>query len=279
MLTIGIVGLGLIGGSLAKAYKRMGEGARILAYDIEPSVLGFAKLCGAVDGDLTRESLPQCDCVFVGLYPDASIEYIKENAPYFNKNGWVMDLCGIKEKVCDVGFALAKEHGFTFIGGHPMAGTHLSGFAAAKETLFEKACMVIVPPVYDDMAFLEEIKAFLRPAGFTRISVTTAAEHDKTIAFTSQLAHVVSNAFIKSPTARKHAGFSAGSYRDLTRVAWLNPAMWSELFIDNKEPLVYEIDTLIESLAQYRDAITAGDYDTLYRLLDEGRRIKEEVDG
>ena len=139
--------------------------------------------------------------------------------------------------------------------------------------------MVLVPPVYDDMALLQRVKDALEPCGFGFFSVTTAALHDEMIAFTSQMAHLVSNAYIKSPTAGMHKGFSAGSYRDLTRVAWLNPGMWTELFLENRENLLFELDTYIQSLTQYRDALANQDEDTLYRLLDDGKKRKEEVDG
>ena len=139
--------------------------------------------------------------------------------------------------------------------------------------------MVLVPPVYDDMALLQRVKDALEPCGFGFFSVTTAADHDRMIAFTSQMPHILSNAFIKSPTALEHKGFSAGSYRDLTRVAWLNPGMWTELFRENRENLLFELDTYIQSLTQYRVALANQDEDTLYRLLDDGKKRKEEVDG
>ena len=145
--------------------------------------------------------------------------------------------------------------------------------------MYKGAPMVIVPPRYDDIELLGRVKELLAPAGFGRISVTTAEKHDQMIAFTSQMAHVVSNAYIKSPTARIHKGFSAGSYKDLTRVAWLNAPMWAELFMENKDFLLNELDLFINSLTQYRDAMTNNDMPELIRLLDEGRRLKEEVDG
>ena len=160
-----------------------------------------------------------------------------------------------------------------------MAGTQYSGFKYAKETLFKGAPMVIVPPEYDDIVLLDRIKELLAPAGFRKITVTTAEKHDEMIAFTSQLAHVVSNAYVKSPTALKHKGFSAGSYKDMTRVAWLNPQMWAELFLDNKDYLIKEIDLLIDNLSEYREAIKKDDREGLVKLLDDGKKRKEEVDG
>jgi prephenate dehydrogenase len=190
-----------------------------------------------------------------------------------------MDCCGTKRVVCQACFPLAKEYGFTYIGGHPMAGTQYSGYKYARANLYKGAPMVLVPPVFDDIELLSRAKELLAPAGFGRFSVTTAEKHDESIAFTSQLAHVVSNAYIKSPTALGHKGFSAGSYKDMTRVAWLNPPMWTELFLENRENLLAELDTIIASLSAYRDALERRDAETLERLLEEGKRRKEEVDG
>ena len=276
-MTVGICGLGLIGGSMAKAYKEAGH--TVLGYDINAAALGYAELAGITDGTLSDASIPSCDIIFVALYPLASIEYLKEKAHLISKSTTVFDLCGTKANICKVGFALAEQYGFTFVGAHPMAGTHYSGIKYSKATLFKNAPMVLVPPVYDDIAFLDKIKKLLAPAGFGKFSITTAEEHDRMIAFTSQLAHVVSNAYVKTPTAQNHKGFSAGSYKDLTRVAWLNENMWSELFLENKEPLLFELEHIIASLTEYKNAIEQNDGDTLRSLLRDGRIAKEKVDG
>ena len=276
-MTVGICGLGLIGGSMAKAYKESGH--TVLAYDINESALGYASVAGIIDGVLNRDSIKDCELLFVALYPQKAVEYMKEIADVISPSTVVMDLCGTKKMICECGFELAKQYGFTFVGGHPMAGTQYSGIKYAKATLFKGAPMVLVPPIYDDIAFLDNIKRLLAPAGFGRITVTTAEAHDKVIAFTSQLAHVVSNAYVKSPSARGHKGFSAGSYKDMTRVAWLNEYMWTELFLENKEPLLFEIDSIINSLSEYRDAIAADDADKLRDLLRDGRIAKEQIDG
>ena len=276
-LTAGVVGLGLIGGSMAKAYKN--DGHRVLGCDISDTVTEFAILNGTLDGKLTVDNFAECDIILIAVYPDATEAYLRENAKFFSKDSLVMDLCGTKEAVCAVGFSEAEKYGFTFVGGHPMAGTHNSGFKYSRGDLFKGAPMVIVPPVYDDIVLLDRVKKLLAPAGFGFISVTTAADHDRMIAFTSQLAHIVSSAYIKSPTAREHRGFSAGSYKDMTRVAWLNPDMWTELFLENKNNLLYELDTIIGNLTDYRNSIADNDAPRLRELLDEGRRRKEEVDG
>jgi prephenate dehydrogenase len=276
-MKVGIVGLGLIGGSFAWAYHE--DGHQVLAYNRTRSTLDFAMLSGAVDGELTKDNVSDCDLVLVTLYPEATINYICDMAPYFGTKPLVIDCCGTKRVVCAACFPIAEQYGFTYLGGHPMAGTHKSGFKYARGNMYHNAPMVIVPPRFDDIELLGKVKTLLSPAGFSGVSVTTAANHDEMIAFTSQMAHIISNAYIKSPTARAHKGFSAGSYKDLTRVAWLNPQMWAELFMENKDCLLKELDTFIASLQQYKAAMESSDLPELVRLLDEGRRIKEEVDG
>lgn len=273
----GIVGLGLIGGSFAKAYHEAGH--TVLGFDADRSTMDFARLSGTVADELTEENISTCDIVLVCIYPAAAVEFLRYAAPHIGPHPVVIDCCGTKRFVCEQLFPLAKEYGFTYLGGHPMAGTHNSGFKYARANLYKGAPMVIVPPDFDDILLLDKVKTLLAPAQFGRISVTTAEKHDEMIAFTSQMAHVVSNAYIKSPTAGSHKGFSAGSYKDLTRVAWLNPRMWAELFLENKDCLLSELDFFMASLQQYRDAMASDDLDGLIALLDEGRRRKEEVDG
>lgn len=276
-MLIGIVGLGLIGGSFAKAYSAAGH--TVAAVDTDISVLQYAKLTGAVQKELTPDVLPECDLILICTYPGAAIEYMRTNGQSIGEKPVVIDCCGTKRCIVEKGMELAERFGFTYIGGHPMAGTQYSGFKHSREDMFQNAPMVIVPPRYDDIVLLERIKELLSPAGFSQISVTTAEKHDEMIAYTSQLAHIVSSAYIKSPTVRDHKGISAGSYRDMTRVAWLNPQMWAELCLDNRDNLIEEVDILIRNLEDYRAALKNNDSEALIRLLDEGRRIKEEVDG
>ncbi len=276
-MIIGIVGIGLIGGSFVKAYHEKGH--TVWAFDTDRSAIDYAKLAGELDGDLTKENVSQCDLVLVCITPLAAIDYIREMAPYFGPHPVVIDCCGTKRVVCEACFPVAAEYGFTYLGGHPMAGTQYAGYKYAKGTMYHNQPMVIVPPDFDDIRLLGRVKELLEPAGFGRISVTDAVSHDEMIAFTSQMAHVVSNAYIKSRTAEKHKGFSAGSYKDMTRVAWLNPVMWAELFIENKGPLLHEIDNFLENMQKTRDAIANENMEELVALLEEGRRRKAEVDG
>ena len=277
MMTVGVVGLGLIGGSAARAYKAAEH--RVLGADSDKTTLGYAILSDIIDGELTRDNINSCDLLLIALYPEAAGKYLEENAPFIKSGALVIDLCGTKREICRKGFSLADACGFTFAGGHPMAGTQFSGIKYSRKDLFRGAPMVIVPPRSDDIYLLEAVKSILSPMGFGRFSVTTAERHDEMIAFTSQLAHLVSNAYIKSETAKNHGGFSAGSYKDMTRVAKLNENMWTELFTENSDNLIKELDYIITSLGEYKTALENKDKSTLCRLLRDGSRLKEEIDG
>ena len=275
--TIGVIGLGLMGASLCKA---LGErGHRIIGRDTDEHVQKYALLTGTISEEMTDDGAAECDYLFLAVYPGAAVEALRRLAPKIRKDAVVCDLCGVKQAVCGPCFEIAEEYGFTFVGGHPMAGKQFSGIKYADGNLFRDATMILVPRKQEDLFLVSRLSELLRETGFRSVTITTAEKHDEMIAFTSQLAHVVSNAYIKSPTAAEHLSFSAGSYRDLTRVAWLNPQMWAELFMSNKENILEELDFYIHSLEAYRSAIQDGDEQALIALLDEGRKRKEEVDG
>ena len=285
-MCVGIVGLGLIGGSFARAYRSLG--ATVYALDTDRDTMD-ASMIETVEAPLDDASIPSCDLIILAAFPEACIEWLEEHAeklgrisdPDTSRGPIVIDTAGVKEAVCARAFELARVNGFAFVGTHPMAGTQFSGFAHARADLFRGAPMVLVPPETDDarrLTLLDRVHTLLAPVGFGSFSVTSPEEHDRVIAFTSQLAHVVSNAYVKSPTARAHHGFSAGSYRDLTRVAHLNPGMWAELMMDDAKNLSQEIAWLIEALDAYRLALDAGDRDRLRMLLAEGDRIKRALD-
>jgi len=276
-MTVGVLGLGLIGGSLARAYSKAGH--RVLACEIDPDMLFFAQIAGAVEQELNDGNIGQCDLILLAIYPDGSADWLERNGHLISKDALVIDCCGTKVRVCSRCFPLAEKYGFINVGGHPMAGTHNSGFKFSRSNLFQGAPMVLVPPAFDDIILLQRVKDALEPCKFGSYSVTTAQEHDRMIAFTSQMPHILSNAFIKSPTALNHKGFSAGSYKDMTRVAWLNPKMWAELFLENRENVLQELDYYIASLSAYREAVANQDEQTLIALLDEGKKRKEQVDG
>ena len=277
-MNIAIIGLGLIGGSMAKTIKKRMPQHSVLGADIDPRVIMKAKLLEVIDAELTPERLSICDMVLVATWPEAAVKYVQEHAHIIRKGATVIDLCGVKRAVCEPLFETAQQHGFLFVGGHPMAGIEYSGFDHASATLFQNASMILTPPHGVTIQVLAELKHFFRELGFGRVVMTTPEDHDRVIGYTSQLAHVVSSAYVKSPEAMEHHGFSAGSFKDMTRVARLNPQMWTELFLLNREPLLKELDALIGHLNEYREALLSADADGLRELLKQGTERKEIVD-
>jgi len=276
-MKIGIIGLGLIGGGLAKTIKTHTD-ASVVGFDISPTTLNKAKLLGAVDQAMDEQNLKECDLVFVALYPADTVEFVKKQAANFKPGAIIMDCCGVKRAVCEPLHDFCYHKKIWFIGAHPMAGREYSGFDYSKTDLFVNASMILTPYSYIPLEITQRAKQFCQQIGFGTVVITTPAEHDKMIAYTSQLAHVVSSSYVKSPGAQKHNGFSAGSYLDMTRVARLNETMWSELFLDNADNLGSELDALIGHLTEYRDAIRAGDREALAALLQNGRQLKEAAD-
>ncbi len=277
-MTVGIIGLGLMGGSLAKAITLTAE-HRVLGTNRSRQAVERALELGAIAEELTVENLGECDLVIVSLYPEASVNYIKENARHFKSGAVVIDISGVKRFVCDALFNTAKENDFIFIGAHPMAGLHFSGFEHSTAKMFNNSSMILTPFEDTPEYAVDTVKNLFLKIGFTNIQISTPDEHDKIIAFTSQLAHVVSNAYVKSPNALRHKGFSAGSYRDLTRVAYLNEDMWSELFLENKDNLINEIDSIVNNLLQYKEAMENDDREKLAKLLKDGKELKQRIDG
>ena len=261
-----ISGLGLIGGSMARGFSFFTK-HEVDGFDPDPEACRLAKIAGACRETYTKlPELYEYDMIIPAAFPMANLELLTSGKIPAGKI--VVDLGGIKRRICEVGFEAARKGGFTFIGGHPMAGTQFSGFAASRENLFSGATMLLVPPDDVDTEILERVKALFLEVGFGRVKLTDAATHDRIIAFTSQLPHIVSAAYAKSPTAKEHEGFSAGSFRDLTRVAKLNEGMWSELFLEDRDYLVPEIERMAKTMLAMADALKAGEID---RLIEELR--------
>ena len=252
-MIVGIVGLGLIGGSMAKSIKNR-TAHTVYGADLNAETMTMARMCGAIDAPLTAENLPECDLVLV-------------------------DLCGVKRTVVEAITPIAAEHGFAYIGGHPMAGRERGGFTAATDDLYVGASMILTPDARTDMQLLETLKAFFLDLGFAGLTFSDPEEHDRIIAFTSQLAHIVSSAYVKSPEAQKRRGFSAGSFQDMTRVARLDENMWTELFLDDADYLTDELDILIGHLQEYADALKSKDAEHLRALLRDGREKKATAGG
>lgn len=274
-MNIAVVGLGLIGGSLCKTIKRYTNHA-CFGIDTDMNTITSAIEAGAIDSMIPNEKLSQMDLSIIALHPRQTIEFILKNASLFQKGSLVIDTCGVKKEIVDKVTPVLEEQGVTFLGCHPMAGREFSGFQYAQDTLFDNASFIITPSVSTPFGVIDSMKKFALSLGFGKAVVATPEEHDQVIAFTSQLAHVVSNAYIKSPTLQKECGFSAGSFLDLTRVAKLNEEMWSALFMMNRHSLLFELDTILEKLEEYRQALLEKDEDKLRLLLREGRMLKEE---
>ena len=277
-MKVGIVGLGLIGGSMAKSIKTR-TAHTVWGADLDHETMTMARMCGAIDAPLTDENLPACDLVLVAIRPGAAVAWVQAHADKIAKSAILVDLCGVKRTVVEALAPIAEAHGFAYIGGHPMAGKERGGFTAASDDLYVGASMILTPDKRTDMMLLETLKAFFLDIGFAGLTFSTPEEHDRIIAFTSQLAHITSSAYVKSPEAQKRRGFSAGSFQDMTRVARLDEDMWTELFLDDADYLTGELEVLIQHLTEYLDALKAGDADTLRTLLREGREKKATAGG
>lgn len=277
-MKVGIVGLGLIGGSMAKSVKAR-TAHTVYGADLDQETMALARMSGAIDGALTEENLPQCDLILVAICPGAAVNWVRDHAKQISRSAILVDLCGVKRVVVEALAPIAEAHGFAYIGGHPMAGKERGGFTASSEDLYVGASMILTPDKRTDMQLLETLKAFFLDIGFAGLTFSDPEEHDRIIAFTSQLAHITSSAYVKSPEAQRRRGFSAGSFQDMTRVARLDENMWTELFLDDADYLVRELDILIENLTAYSNALKSGDAEQVRALLKEGRELKATAGG
>ncbi len=271
-----VVGLGLMGGSFAKAVRSYTD-CRLYGWNRTGAVAQAAMQEGTLDGIADDAVLAQADLLVISLYPQSTIDWLTVNMGKLKKGCIIVDFVGVKQCMVDALTPLAQQYGVYFVGGHPMAGKEFSGFAYAEADLFRNASMILVQTESSPLWVVDAVEGFFDRLGFGCVVRCSAEQHDHMIAFTSQLCHVVSSAYIKSPEARKHNGYSAGSYKDLTRVAKLNEDMWTELFLLNQKPLVQEIDEIIKHLTEYRDSIAMGDAERLRALLRDGRMIKESI--
>lgn len=270
-----IAGLGIIGGSIAKALKQ-NTPHQVLGMDVNEDSLLDACSCGAIDGKAGMEDIRTADMVYLCVYPETALEFAREYGPMLKEGCVLTDTCGVKAAVCAGMEELRGTGRYVFVPGHPMAGKERSGFAASDPSIFVGASYIIVPGGAPEWAVdLVEEQALLM--GFGRIVRTDPERHDQMIAFTSQVPHALACAYVLSPRCRDHKGFSAGSYRDVSRVANINAELWSRLFLDNREALTRELDELIGNLSAIRDAVHAGDEEGLGGLLKRAGDIKRKV--
>ncbi len=276
-MNIGIVGLGLMGGSLGRTLVKQGE-HKVYAYDVNPDAMLKGEMMRAYDYPLTTDNAKELDLIIVATRPEYFQSICDVYLPHLKDGATVTDFCGTKRQVVACMEGLIKTYPrLNFVGGHPMAGREFSGIEHSKANLFDKASMILVP-VHTDIFVMDRLKAFYLSLGFSEVVLTDAENHDSMIAFTSQLCHIVSNAFIKNKTAEKHFGYSAGSYKDLTRVARLDPDMWAGLMTSNKDKLLPELTELINSLKQYQSALADGNEKELRNLLSDGNQRKLKID-
>lgn len=267
-----IVGLGLIGGSIAKALKLNTEHV-LLGMDSHEESLLDACSCGAIDGKAGPRDLSDADMVYLCVYPEGALEFAEKFGPRLKENCVLTDTCGIKGEICAGMERLKGTGSYVFVAGHPMAGKELSGFGASDPGIFAGASYLIAPCGAPAWA-VGEVASLAEQMGFGQVVMTTPEQHDRVIAFTSQLPHVLACSYVMSPRCLEHKGFSAGSYRDVSRVANINDALWSRLFLDNRRELLEELDELAKNLGAFRSAIAAQDEEELRKLLRTAADIK-----
>lgn len=274
-MNIAVIGMGIIGGSFCKALKKY-TSHHVIGINRTQSTLQQAFDCGAIDEIGNEKSLEKADVIIMAVYPQAAIEYISKYGKYIKKGCIVTDSSGIKREICPQMTNLAKEHGFEFVGSHPMAGKEINGFSASDAELYNGASYIVVPCEASEKAVktLCDLAMELRFGG---IKISTPEEHDKMIAFTSQLPHVLACSYVLSPCCINHKGFSAGSYHDVSRVANINAKLWSELFMENKDALIGELDLLIENINKITDAIKKEDKAAVEALLEKAHQTKEAL--
>lgn len=271
-MKIVIVGLGLIGGSMAKALKQNTDHT-VLAINRSEEPLLDALSCGAIDGKASAEDLYTADVVYLCVYPETALEFAREHGPLLKENCILTDACGIKAEICAGMEHLKGTGNYVFVAGHPMAGKELSGFGASDPGIFAGASYLVAPCGAPEWA-VETVSGLARAMGFGRVVHTTPEQHDRVIAFTSQVPHVLACSYVMSPRCREHKGFSAGSYRDVSRVANINHVLWSRLFLDNRDSLVAELDELQKNIGLFRAAVADGDEARLRELLRTAAEIK-----
>jgi len=271
--SIAVFGLGLIGASIAKAVKQNSD-IKVIGWNRSIGVAEQALKDGTID--CIWDKRPLCaDLAIIAFPPDATVAFLQENGGRFSKETVVTDVCGVKRHIVLECEKICAQHGLTFIGGHPMAGKEKGGYANADAGLFVGASYIITPTEHTPERAVFVMQEFIRILKAGRVTVSTPEKHDRIIAYTSQLPHVLAGAYVKSPTCRERKGFSAGSFMDVSRVAAADENLWSELFLYNGENLCREIDTLIANLTAYRDAIREGNKEKLYAIIKEGRLLKE----
>lgn len=274
-MNIAVIGLGLIGGSMCKCLKKH-TFHHIMGFDANKETVNKALEENAIDEEISVDRLNEANLTIICLYPNAICEFVQNNAENFKKGSIVIDTCGVKKMIVEKCTSILEERDVLFVGTHPMAGREFSGFDYSTDDLFDNASFIITPGKNTPQIAIDLLSTLAGSIGFGKIVISTPEKHDQIIAYTSQLAHIVSNAYVKSPSVLEFNGYSAGSFMDLTRVAKLNEDMWTSLFMCNKDALLNELDQIVKSISEYRDAISQDNYEELHMLLKDGRILKEK---
>ncbi len=283
-LTYGIVGLGIMGGSIAKAIRenilcQSGSTGKIYVCNRSTACLTQAINEGVADKAFTANEydkmLPECDFVYVCLYPHATIDFMIENKEFFKSGAIVTDISGVKG-IFEKSLPSILRSDVDFIIGHPMAGGEKEGYVNSTAKMFINHNYILCPLESNKAENLDLMRDFICAIGFTRITETTCDIHDFKIGFTSQLCHVIACSLVDSAKDEQITAFGGGSFEDLTRIAMINAPLWTELFISNKEKLVSHIENFENEINKFKTAIQTEDKETLMNLMEESRekRIK-----
>lgn len=276
---IAVIGLGIIGGSMAYALNGF-RGATIAGCDTDPKTLESAKEKGAVDKacDSAAEAIENADLVIIATYPDSIVKIVKENAVSFKRGAVLTDICGVKSRISKEIEAVLPE-GVKYVGSHPMAGKEVEGFENAEAAIFKDCGFIITPSEASDDESVSLVYEMAEHMGAGKIAINTPKEHDEIIAYTSDLMHIASCGLCLDFNQKMNLAYTAGAFRDCTRIALINPKLWTELFLENPDETVNEIDRYMNSLKKFRDAIASRNEEELYALLQRVRDNKIDILG
>ncbi len=269
-----IAGLGLIGGSICKALHAYTDHS-VYGWNRSEQTARKALEEHVIDG-IVKDDCSGFDMIIVCLYPKHVREWVRAHADTMSEGTIVVDVSGVKTDLPEEMTALCAQHGVHYLSTHPMAGKEKAGYAVSDEDLYQGANFIITPLPETPKFVIAQVRNLAHQIGFRRFVITTPEMHDRMIAYTSQLAHVVSSSYVESPVIELESGFSGGSFHDMTRIAAMNEDMWTGLFMENRESLLRELDILMENLGEYRKALAESDEARVYALIREGRLRKEQ---
>lgn len=266
-MKIAIIGLGLIGGSMARRLRGFRD-CTIAAYNRTKESLDIAMSDGVIDEAYSNpgDAMENADLIIMCLYPQLNIDFVRENVDRIKSGAVITDVTGVKGFIIKEMQKILPET-VDFIGGHPMAGREVGGYKSSTDTLFDNAPYIITPDRTNSPESIKLVRDMAKYIGCREVVTTTPDEHDSIIAYTSQLMHIVAVALCENPLLERSSSFAGGSLQDCTRIAVINEKMWSELFIENKEHLAYRITEFQECLETIKQATLNGDRDELEKIM------------